>query len=381
MTGSSTNFAAGTSDAVTIKYDSAGNQLWTSIYANSVPAHADYAVKLAVDSSGTVYIGGYSFNGANMDYVVLRYDPAGQLLAVARHNSGYDDYLSDMVVDGAGHIYATGTSSLPATQNDYETVKFSPTGGVRLTSSGPDLVLTQMSTSVSSVARGGTIAVTNSVKNQGNASAGASSVGFRLSPNSVYGDSDDISITTTRSVTSLGAGLSNTATTNVIIPSTATPGVYYICGISDRANAIVETFENNNSQCTNTMITVTLPKSDLIMTALSTATRNVNRGQSFSLANTVQNQGMAPAQNFQIKFVLSVNSVIGDADDVALTPQRSVANLAAGATSNASTLVTVPATTLVGTYYIGAIADSGNVVDEQDEGNNTRTATRTINVR
>jgi subtilase family serine protease len=54
--------------------------------------------------------------------------------------------------------------------------------------------------------------------------------------------------------------------------------------------------------------------------------------------------------------------------------------LAIGATSSASTTLTVPSSTSSGTYYVCANADSNNTVAEGDETNNPRCTTTTINV-
>ena len=66
--------------------------------------------------------------------------------------------------------------------------------------------------------------------------------------------------------------------------------------------------------------------------------------------------------------------------DILLTT-RSVSSLAAGATSAANTSVTIPSSTPVGTYFIGAIADNGNTQTETDETNNSRATTATIQVK
>ena len=116
------------------------------------------------------------------------------------------------------------------------------------------------------------------------------------------------------------------------------------------------------------------------MTALSTTATTVAKGASFVLSNTVKNQGGIAAPAFTIGFVLSVNTVIGDADDIVLSPQRSITSLNASASSAASTSVTVPLSTPSGSYYIGAIADVNNTVTEGNEGNNTRATVGVIGV-
>ena len=55
-----------------------------------------------------------------------------------------------------------------------------------------------------------------------------------------------------------------------------------------------------------------------------------------------------------------------------MTATRSVAALLAGATSSGSTTVTVPPTTVPGTYFVLACADDALVVNEANETNNCR---------
>ena len=118
------------------------------------------------------------------------------------------------------------------------------------------------------------------------------------------------------------------------------------------------------------------------MSALSTTATTVSRGGSFSLSNTAKNQGGSSAGSFTIAFHLSVDAVYGGTDDKAFSTTRSVSSLGVGASSSASTSLTVSSTTPVGNYYVCAKADSGNTVNEgTNEGNNTRCTAAIINVQ
>jgi hypothetical protein len=438
---------------VTIKYDPDGNQLWvakhTNLYAGSV---------LAIDDSGSVYVAGQSFNGINKDYKVSKHTAAGQQLWNVSYDTGADDFLQQMSIDGRGNIYLTGAGGGSYPNADFLTVKFSQLGGgsdditppmvtatpsggaynsvqsVTLAASelatihytidgsqpnmnstqysdlipisrsttlkfigadiagnqsamlteiytinGPDLVMNQVSPNAATVNAGSALPVTNAVQNQGNQSAGSFAVGFSLSLNSTYGDADDVPIATTRSVKSLAASSTNTVTTNLAIPGTTIGGSYFVCSKADTGNAVSETDETNNTLCSSTQVTV--PNADLIMTALTPKSTSVTRGSSFSLSNTVKNQGSGGSPAFVIQFVLTSNSIIGDADDILLVPQRIVNGLPVGGSSAATTTITVPASTPPGTYYVGAIADWTNAVTESNESNNTIMATKKIAVK
>ena len=92
---------------------------------------------------------------------------------------------------------------------------------------------------------------------------------------------------------------------------------------------------------------------------------------SATLNNTVQNQGTGFAAGSTVAFFLSRDLTL-DGTNIPLPPSRTVPELATGAVSVASTIVTVPATTPPGTWYLLAKADADGVVVESNETNNVR---------
>lgn len=122
------------------------------------------------------------------------------------------------------------------------------------------------------------------------------------------------------------------------------------------------------------------PTPDLVISALSTATGPVAPKGTLSISSTVKNQGTASSAASVVAFVLSSDAMYGGADDIALTATRSVASLAAGASSAGSTTLTVPAATPYGNYYICAGADKNAAVIESNETNNSRCTATAIQV-
>jgi len=234
-----------------------------------------------------------------------------------------------------------------------------------------DLAMTAVSTTTTAVAPGKTLSLSNTVKNQGIFPAGSFTIAFHLSTDTTYGNGDDIAFTATRSVTSLAAGATSTASTTLTIPSSTPLGSYYICAMADSTNTVNEgSLENNNALCTASTVQVTL--SDLIMTQVSPNAATAMKGGTLSVTNTVKNQGpVSTGTSFRIGFRLSVNTTFGDSDDVVITTIRSVSALAAGASSTATTSLSIPSSTPSGTYYVCAKADSAGTVAETDENNNT----------
>jgi hypothetical protein len=110
----------------------------------------------------------------------------------------------------------------------------------------PDLVITYLS-GPSSGTIGGQIAVQVTVRNQGYLSAGAFRVGFYFST--------DPSITTFDvysgyycSFSGLSAGSSTGCSGNIGVPSSLSPGTYYLGAIVDDGNQVTESNESNNAR-------------------------------------------------------------------------------------------------------------------------------------
>ena len=122
----------------------------------------------------------------------------------------------------------------------------------------PDLVLASMQVSPATVRRGARFDIVNQVSNTGAVPSQASTVEFRLSVNTVFGDADDIVLNSgSRSVNTLAAGASSSATTRPRVPLLMPIGNYYVCGMADVSLQVPETNEANNSRCTAVTIQIT----------------------------------------------------------------------------------------------------------------------------
>jgi uncharacterized delta-60 repeat protein len=119
------------SDIVTIKYDAAGNRLWTARYNGPADSY-DSGQAIAVDSAGNVYVAGSSRGVySDADLTTLKYDAAGNQLWVARYNGPGDDRDSAeaVAVDASGNVYVTGYSTGAGTYEDVVTIKYDTAGG------------------------------------------------------------------------------------------------------------------------------------------------------------------------------------------------------------------------------------------------------------
>ncbi|MFH1374927.1 MAG: FG-GAP-like repeat-containing protein, partial [bacterium] len=115
-------------DFLTIKYDTAGNELWAKTYAGP-GGGVDRVNDLTVDDSGNVYVTGESFgSGSLLDYVTIKYKPNGDTAWVRREGSSGNDYAKAIAVDDSGYVFVTG--GYWSATYDYEvyTVKYYPGG-------------------------------------------------------------------------------------------------------------------------------------------------------------------------------------------------------------------------------------------------------------
>jgi hypothetical protein len=116
-------------DYLTIKYDSAGETLWTRRYDG--PAHADdEANAVATDGSGNVLVTGYAKAiGSWQQCTTIKYGPAGEILWVAGFERNGEHSAGEAVaVDGTGCAYVAGGVAPAGQYSDYLTVKYSPAG-------------------------------------------------------------------------------------------------------------------------------------------------------------------------------------------------------------------------------------------------------------
>jgi uncharacterized delta-60 repeat protein len=119
-------------DISTIKYDSAGQQQWVQRYNG--PGNSDDGTNgtnaIAVDSSGNVYVAGWSAGTENTDYVVIKYNSNGDQQWTQRYNglgNGYDAPYG-IALDSSGNVYVTGSSTGDGTGFDYTTIKYNSDG-------------------------------------------------------------------------------------------------------------------------------------------------------------------------------------------------------------------------------------------------------------
>ncbi|MBI5192794.1 MAG: hypothetical protein HZA08_05055 [Nitrospirae bacterium] len=99
---------------------------------------------------------------------------------------------------------------------------------------------------VPAIAAGATISITDTTKNSGGGSAGASTTKLYLSTNTTY-DAGDTYLGS-RVVPNLASGAVNSLATSVTIPAGTAAGIYNIIAVADANGDVTETTEANNTK-------------------------------------------------------------------------------------------------------------------------------------
>jgi hypothetical protein len=113
-------------DFVTVKYNSAGQQQWLVFWASG-SNDEDGATAFTADRQGNTYLTGYANYGTfpfeSKAFATVKYDAAGQEQWVNFWNSAADDIPSDIVLDDSGNVYVLGCGG-----NILVVVKYDPSG-------------------------------------------------------------------------------------------------------------------------------------------------------------------------------------------------------------------------------------------------------------
>jgi hypothetical protein len=117
--------SANTATYLTIKYNvTSGGTIWAERYTG--PVDYDGANAITADSSGNIYVtGGSAGNGTGNDYATVKYDQNGVQQWAVRYDSGFgQDYANDIKVSPSGNVYVTGTVAA-SSGDSYGTIKYS----------------------------------------------------------------------------------------------------------------------------------------------------------------------------------------------------------------------------------------------------------------
>ena len=231
----------------------------------------------------------------------------------------------------------------------------------------PDLVVDTPTVSASSTIAGTTVTLRATVRNQGNARSGSTTLR--------YYRSTDATITTgdtevgTDSVSRIAASGSGAESISVTAPST--PGTYYYGACVDSVSGELDTTNSCSSAVTVTVGAAPAP--DLVVDTPTVSASSTIAGATVTLRATVRNQGNAASGSTTLRFYRSTDSTI-TTSDTRLRGNLHVNGLSSSGSSSRWTNISVTST--AGTYYYGACVDS--VTGESDTTNNCSAAVTVI---
>jgi len=93
------------------KYDTSGNQIWIKQFGT---ANGDSGNSIAVDSAGNSYVTGFTYgdlaetNMGTKDTFIAKYDTFGNQIWIKQFGSANDDSGNNIALDSTGNIYVTG---------------------------------------------------------------------------------------------------------------------------------------------------------------------------------------------------------------------------------------------------------------------------------
>lgn len=115
-------------DYLIIKYNTAGDTLWTR-HLDGLGGE-DEALASTVDKNGNLLVTGQSEEPGNYDYETVKYSPSGALLWSQRFNgpSGGNDRATGIITDDSLNVYVTGSVEINSYEAKNYTIKYNSSG-------------------------------------------------------------------------------------------------------------------------------------------------------------------------------------------------------------------------------------------------------------
>lgn len=244
-----------------------------------------------------------------------------------------------------------------------------------------DLVGVAIAFNPSVVNVGATLAIEETARNDGLIPAGAFQVGVYLSQDVDLDPAEDV-LLGFRTVPSLAPGAATASgTVDLVVPTTVTAGMWFVGALVDHTNLVADSNRLNNAVVALAQVEVRVPPlPDLVAAEVSFSPSAVQPGVGgvLQVDQLVRNLGQYDAGGFRVGVYLSDNAVISPSD--VLLGTRTLASLAAGASSGAGSGFALPGGLSPGTYYVALIVDDLDEQAELSEGNNLLLATGTLDV-
>ncbi len=241
----------------------------------------------------------------------------------------------------------------------------------------PDLIITKISVSDTTLKRGESVTVYFTVKNQGDKAAGSMKHGIMFSTDSSISRNGD-KLLEKEPQSFLLKGQSFAQARTVKIPTNATRGATYYLGVwADYDYDEDEDGANSNNGSKGVRITITDERADFTPLNLTvnntTKDTDVHVGQSIDVKWTAKNQGAGTLKGTEQGVVFSTDSIIDRSDPV--LEFEGLGLLVSGQSSTEIRKVKIPDWAKLGdTYYVGVYMDWDKEVSERSESNNDSNA-------
>ena len=118
------------------------------IVTTAIGSNIEQGNSVAIQSDGKILVGGYTWNGSNYDFALVRYNSDGTLDntfdsdgIVTTPIGSVDDYAQSVVIQTDGKILVTGNSFI-GSDNDFALVRYNTNGSLDITFSGDGIVTT-----------------------------------------------------------------------------------------------------------------------------------------------------------------------------------------------------------------------------------------------
>jgi len=240
----------------------------------------------------------------------------------------------------------------------------------------PNLVITALGHPPAAKRPGDSFMVTDSTRNTGLVTAGASSNRYLLSRDTLR-DNGDVILTGLHATPALPAGDTHSDSVEVTIPATTPPGSYHLLACADAGRQVTESDESDNCRAAD-RIAVALP--DLAASSVVIKRRIGLVGFNLEVSSTVTNLGTVPAAATITRYYLSRDAIKDPGDPLMRDPGAAPA-LAPGEAFTATVQVR-PTTSspLLGKYFVLACSDDAGTVSEAMETNNCAASPTAITV-
>ena len=223
-------------------------------------------------------------------------------------------------------------------------------------SAGSDLVVQSPTVSDSSPAAGASFTLNATVRNQGSASSGSTTLRYYSSSDSTISTSD----TEVGTDPAGGLAASGTSAESIDLTAPSSAGTYHygacvapVSGESDTAN-----------NCSDAVQVTVVERPDLVVQSPTVSDSSPGAGRPFTFSATVRNQGSGASVPTTLRYYRSSDSTISTSD-TELDDSRVEGVAASGAVSRS---IELHAHRDAGTYYYGACVDE--VSGESNTGNN-----------